>query len=185
MYSSYSYGSSNDGALAAAAGIGVIGYLMVLAVAVVTIIAWWKIFTKAGEGGWKILIPFYGSYTQFKVANCIPLFWASIGAGVVLAISGGLLGAGISEQSQGLTIFGGILMAVVFIAVIVMQILFCIGLAKAFGKGGGFAAGLFFLSFIFYCILGFGPAQYVGKGGYSGGYGKSDGYGSSSSEPSL
>ena len=35
-------------------------------------------------------------------------------------------------------------------------------LAKAFGKSGGFAVGLIFLSIIFYCILAFGDAQYIG-----------------------
>ncbi|HXC16842.1 MAG TPA: DUF5684 domain-containing protein [Holophagaceae bacterium] len=34
------------------------------------------------------------------------------------------------------------------------------GLAQRFGKGQGFAAGLFFLPFIFFPILGFGSAQY-------------------------
>ncbi len=36
-------------------------------------------------------------------------------------------------------------------------------LARAFGKGGWFAAGLIFLPFIFYPILGFGSAQYQGS----------------------
>ena len=35
-------------------------------------------------------------------------------------------------------------------------------LAKAFGKGAGFALGLIFLNPIFILILGFGSAQYVG-----------------------
>lgn len=37
-----------------------------------------------------------------------------------------------------------------------------IDLAKAFGKGIGFALGLIFLGPIFCCILGFGSAQYQG-----------------------
>jgi hypothetical protein len=36
-----------------------------------------------------------------------------------------------------------------------------IELAKAFGEGGGFAAGLIFLGIIFFPILGFGSSQYV------------------------
>lgn len=43
---------------------------------------------------------------------------------------------------------------------IVVGIIITVELAKAFGKGGGFAAGLIFLPFIFYPILGFGPAVY-------------------------
>lgn len=43
----------------------------------------------------------------------------------------------------------------------VVMILLCIALAKAFGKGGGFAAGLILLSFIFIPILAFSDATYT------------------------
>lgn len=43
---------------------------------------------------------------------------------------------------------------------IVIAILLAIGIARNFGKGGGFAAGLILLPWIFYPILGFGSAQY-------------------------
>jgi hypothetical protein len=45
---------------------------------------------------------------------------------------------------------------------IVFVILMMIGLARVFGKGGGFAVGLIFLGFIFIPILGFGSATYIG-----------------------
>ncbi len=48
------------------------------------------------------------------------------------------------------------------IANIVFAIITMVKLAKAFGKGGGFAVGLIFLSIIFYYILAFGDAQYQG-----------------------
>ena len=42
----------------------------------------------------------------------------------------------------------------------VIIILIYIALAKNFGKGGGFAAGLLFLPFIFYPMLAWGDARY-------------------------
>lgn len=45
---------------------------------------------------------------------------------------------------------------------LVIFILMYVALAEKFGKGGGFAMGLLFLSFIFFPILGFGGAQYQG-----------------------
>jgi len=45
---------------------------------------------------------------------------------------------------------------------VVISILVLVSLAKCFGKGGGFAAGLIFLPIIFYPILGFGDAKYIG-----------------------
>jgi len=47
------------------------------------------------------------------------------------------------------------------VANIVIGVLTLLGLAKAFGKGGGFVVGLIFLPIIFYPILGFGSATYT------------------------
>lgn len=41
-------------------------YLAVLALGIVAL---WKVFTKAGEAGWKSLIPFYNAYTLFRIAG--------------------------------------------------------------------------------------------------------------------
>ena len=43
---------------------------------------------------------------------------------------------------------------------IIPSIMIPLDIAKNFGKGGGFGAGLIFLPFIFYPILGFGDAEY-------------------------
>jgi len=45
---------------------------------------------------------------------------------------------------------------------VVVAIIVCLDVARAFGKGSGFGLGLAFLSFIFFPILGFGTAQYQG-----------------------
>ena len=54
-------------------------------------------------------------------------------------------------------------LVLMFIPVVnlVIAILTIVGLAKNFGKGGGFAAGLILLPFVFYPILGFGESTYV------------------------
>ncbi len=54
-----------------------------------------------------------------------------------------------------------ILMVIPFVSLII-AIVVCIDLAKAFGKGVGFGLGLGFLGFIFFPILAFGSAQYQG-----------------------
>lgn len=43
---------------------------------------------------------------------------------------------------------------------IIIEIIVAIDIARNFGKGTGFGLGLFFLSFIFFPILGFGSATY-------------------------
>ena len=59
----------NEQAVQAVAGLfsGVMGIVW-LVVMVAMIVAMWKLFEKAGEAGWKSLIPFYGSYILFKIA---------------------------------------------------------------------------------------------------------------------
>lgn len=57
------------------------------------------------------------------------------------------------------------LLLLIPIANIVILIMTEIQLAKAFGKGGGFAVGLIFFAPIFYAILGFGSAEYIGVPG--------------------
>jgi hypothetical protein len=47
----------------------------------------------------------------------------------------------------------------------IIGILWCLGLAKNFGKGGGFAVGILFLGIIFLPILAFGDAKFVGQKG--------------------
>lgn len=42
-------------------------WLFCLVFAILQIIGMWKIFEKAGEPGWKSLIPFYSQYTMYKV----------------------------------------------------------------------------------------------------------------------
>ena len=42
--------------------------------AILLIIAHWKIFTKAGEPGWAVLIPFYGTIVMLKIVGK-PWWW--------------------------------------------------------------------------------------------------------------
>ena len=100
-----------------------------IALTVLVVIAEWKIFEKAGEPGWKCLIPLYNAYILFKIT------WGNGWKFLLLLIP---------------------------IANVVIAIITQVKLAKAFGKGGGFAVGLVLLPVIFYPILGFGDAQYIG-----------------------
>lgn len=47
----------------------VLVWLLSVAVLALILIGWWKLFEKAGEAGWKVLIPFYNTYTFFRIAG--------------------------------------------------------------------------------------------------------------------
>jgi hypothetical protein len=61
--------NSNPVATGAAAGIGIGFFLMMLVVAVVFIIGYWKVFEKAGQPGWAAIIPIYNAYILLKIAG--------------------------------------------------------------------------------------------------------------------
>ena len=107
-----------------------------LIILVVSTIANWKIFTKAGEKGWKSIIPIYNSVVLFKIIGLSP--WLLL---IYLAAFIPVIGS---------------------IAVIVLSIVSVYYLSKSFGKGAGFTVGLIFLPQIFQLILAFGSAEYVG-----------------------
>ncbi len=50
-------------------GPGALLIILYFAVVVLMIAAMWKMFTKAGEEGWKSIIPLYNSYTLFRIAG--------------------------------------------------------------------------------------------------------------------
>lgn len=44
-------------------------WLVWLVVAILQIVAMWKLFEKAEEAGWKSIIPFLNMYTMFRIAG--------------------------------------------------------------------------------------------------------------------
>ena len=136
MGSSYNYDSlAFTGILGVLFG-SMITFVLVFAIAfkAIQIIAMWKIFTKAGQKGWKSIIPIYNIIVLLKISGISP--WV-IFAFLVTPIP--LIGWCVA---LGLNIY------------------LCISLAKAYGQGGGFAVGLILLPSVFYLILGFGSSEY-------------------------
>jgi hypothetical protein len=79
-------------------GGGVMMFLLIMLILwVMVIIARWKIFTKAGEKGWKSIIPIYGDYVQWRIGwQKTGLFWAYIALlfiGSLLISMGGVTSA--------------------------------------------------------------------------------------------
>ena len=142
-------------AITAFAG-GAIGSILAISFIfyVLLIIADWKIFTKAGEKGWKSIIPIYNVYLTFKIAGIKSWFWITFCATLVQGIISGIAG----PESTVTTIT----YIISIIIDLVAYILFCGKMSKAFGKGTGFAIGMFFFPNIFTLILGFGSAEYQG-----------------------
>lgn len=59
-----------DSAAALAAALPII--VLSLVIGILTIVALWKVFTKAGEPGWASIVPFYNAFVEFRVAGYNP-----------------------------------------------------------------------------------------------------------------
>lgn len=109
--------------------------IIYLIIAIVGIVAMWKVFTKAGKPGWAAIIPIYNIIVLLEIVGR-PAWW--------------------------------IILLLIPIVNIIIMIMVLNDLSKSFGKGAGFTLGLIFLSIIFWCILAFGPAQYLGPAAKQG-----------------
>ncbi|MBR6571239.1 MAG: hypothetical protein IKK75_12385 [Clostridia bacterium] len=124
--------------------------LLPLALAAVMMFAWCRLFKKAGLPWERMFVPVYGAYWTYEIADCGYLYWSVIGSFFIYA----LLGSQLSGAAATLA-------SVAYLAaVIVIQSLYCAKLARAFGKGKGFAVGLVLLFPIFVMILAFGQSTY-------------------------
>lgn len=148
VYSVYDEaGSGMYGAIAVVgAFIGAFAVLLLLWY-ILNVIACWKIFKKAGEPGWKSIIPFYNLYIQYKISWRPVWFLVFMAIWIIAAVSAG------NEFISGLCTLAGV----------VMTIAGNYQLSKAFGHGVGFTVGLTLLNSIFTLILAFGKSQYVGN----------------------
>lgn len=120
------------------------------------IIANWNIFTKAGEAGWKSIIPVYSDYISYKIAWQPSYFWLVFVLGIITSVANGM------ADSNGTNTTILLIVSLIRIILAIISILYCIKLSRAFGHGIGFAIGLIFLQPIFMLILGFGNDPYYG-----------------------
>ena len=117
----------------------------------------WRIFTKAGEAGWKSIIPVYSDYISYRIAWQPSYFWLTLILGIVAS---GVSAAATSGDGTNTTIL--LVVSLIRLIMAIISIMYSFKLAKAFGRGPGFALGLIFLQPIFLLILGFGNDSYYG-----------------------
>ena len=92
---------SNSGAGgAAAAGAGMVFLLLYIALIVLIIASFWKIFTKAGQPGWAAIIPIYNLYIMCKIAGR-PGWWVIL---MFIPIVSFVIAIIVDLQSSGLEV---------------------------------------------------------------------------------
>jgi hypothetical protein len=158
-------GLTKEEAAAGGAALGMaVGMIFVLAIVwfIFQAIADWKIFTKAGEAGWKSIIPIYNEYVEWKISwSNITLFWAYIGLAVVGVILYSM-DASAAASNGGNLGFLGIIGCIGLLAGCVLKLVQTYKLFQSFGKGLGWFIGYIFLNSIMILVLGFGSSEYQG-----------------------
>lgn len=151
----------------------VIGFtsMLVITIVLLVIISTWKILEKAGEKGWKALIPIYNVYLLYKIVGMKKWFWITL----LTSFLGSIICTANGFNPNGMTIkqienydFGAHSIVIVALSVmaiigLIANIIYASRTAKAFGRSALFAIGLFFFPNLFWLILGLGSSKYNKK----------------------
>lgn len=125
-------------------------FLVFLVMYTLSVIAMWRVFNKAGEKGWKSLIPVYNIYVLFNLFWSPTWFWLMFGVYYVLNVM-------LSGMAN--LVYMSIVIGFVFYLYCYINLMNRV--AKSFGKGLAFTIGLIFLPNIFQLILAFNSAEYT------------------------
>jgi hypothetical protein len=140
--------------LAVATGFSLFVIIFGMLMVILLMIAKWKIFSKAGEKGWKSLIPVYGTYVEYG-------FTWNHKQGILFLVAVLLLRVLTGVFDSDSIMYS--LAAIPGIYAAVLSVIQLHKLSKSFGHGAGFTVGLLLMNPIFLLILGFGKSQYVGN----------------------
>lgn len=165
-------------------------FLISLALAILGIIAHWKLYEKAGEPGWSSIIPVYNFMQMIKIATgTFKLAWIYLAlCGVYFIGTIGMTMIPLFAESEAAVA----VMALAYLGLFVIMIpLYIIAgytyymFAKSYGKSDLFCVLSIFFSGITFLIMGFdastsyvgpkGISQYNNYGGYNG-YNNYNGY---------
>lgn len=124
--------------------------VVTIVIAVISIIANWKVYTKAGREGWKCLIPVYNVYVLYDMVWETKQFWIYFGLMIGSAVFTAL----------GSNLFVTLVILALNIAILVWSIRLLHHLSVCFGHGSAFTVGLLLLNTVFVMILAFGDSKY-------------------------
>ena len=123
-----------------------------LIIMILHIIGVWNVFKKAGEPGWKSIIPFYNTYILYKISWNPMWFW--------LVLLGGLIGAGLLSFATVTVCV--ILGALIELFTIIVRLVMYYRLCLSFGWGVGKYLLTILFAPIMFMVMGFGKSVYVG-----------------------
>ncbi len=161
------------------ATLGIAVFAIFLIWLILNIVGFWKQFKKAGEKGWKAIVPIYRQYVMYKISwkdDKATLIWLvaylcqNIAGpiGVRMVLSSGDQATTVVEYFTKIftaLMHGNILITIGSIGGFIAAALSTIRnyqQSKAFGHAIGYTVGLIALPTIFNMVIGFDKSEYVG-----------------------
>ena len=146
--------------------------LVSIGIAIVQIIATWKLYEKAGEPGWSAIVPFYNYFKMVKIAlGSYKLAWICLAFGgvyMIFAFASAMAGFFFNDSSE-LDLIRLALMGVAYLMMIPLYIIAGYTnymFAKSYGKSTALCVLSIFFSGIMMIIFGFDKnTYYVGPKG--------------------
>ena len=132
---------------------GIITLIIIAAIYVLFIAAEWRILTKAGEKGWKALIPIYNIYVSHHIVGMSHIWF-------VLEICTWIVEA-IFESVRVIPGWAAIAFGIpTLIITILSELIHIIKMCDCFGKGTLFKIGMILVPNLFTLIIAFDGSKY-------------------------
>lgn len=125
----------------------------VIVLDVLFIIAEWRIFKKAGEKGWKSLIPVYKVFLSHHIAGMSHIWF-------ILEVICWIIEA-VLEFVNGVPSWLGLVFGIFTVAfTVVSEVVHILLLCNRFGKKPAFKVGMILIPSLFFLIIAFGRSEY-------------------------
>jgi len=145
--------SSYESGLGFVFGFLLILILIYLVIALVSVVAKWQLYKKAGKEGWAAIIPVYSTYVETQIAGLSP-YW------LIVTVATAFI-SGVSSGSES-DLFS-LISLVLSLANIYFYFILNLSFAKSYGKSEGFGVCMALFPIIFLPVLAFSKdTKYVG-----------------------
>lgn len=128
--------------------------VFVVSLFVLIAISEWKILVKAGEKGWKALIPFYNIFISHHIVGMSHIWF-------ILEMAIWTFETFVAAYLTFPEWFEISFLIFTTVFTLVSEAVHVNKMCNCFGKGTAFKIGMYFIPYVFPMILAFGPAEYT------------------------
>ena len=127
--------------------------IVIVVIYALFVIAEWKILTKAGEKGWKSLIPIYNVFISHHIVGMSHIWF-------ILEVFTWIIEV-VLEVVKGMPSWVSLAFGIfTLVFTVVSEVVHIIKMCNCFGKGTAFKIGMILIPDLFFLIIAFGKSRY-------------------------